>query len=184
MGVLKWHVAGFVVSLIGWKARSPGAVAVQGRVDSHSDGGRGSHSSDGLAVGCSGGARGSERRAPNAVGMSLVAQAIPAAAGPRVPFSRNLKSVPARAVRRWSWPFPRFPFGLPALLPRLLRAELWIQLQPRARLMPGFRLNHLRETRTVTPLTKQSKQTLPLLVFYAGNNYSNALTLQRGCCGI
>lgn len=158
VGVLKWCMASLMVSLVGWKARSPRAVAVQGRVDSNSDWGWGSHSSDRLAVGCSRGARGPERRAPNAVRASLVAQAIPAAAGSWGPFTRNFKSVPARAVRRWSPPFPCFPFGLPALMPWLLRAGLWIRPQLRARLMPGFRLNHLRETRTVTPLTRQSKQ--------------------------
>lgn len=172
-----------MVSLVGREAGSPGAVAVQGRVDSDSDGSRGSHGSDGLAVGRSCGARGPERRAPHAVGTSLGARAIPAA-GSRVPFRGNFKSVPARAVRRWSRPFPRFPFGLSALTPRLLRAGLWIRLQPGTRLVPCFRLNHLRGTRTVTPLTKQSKQTLCLLTFYAENNYNDAQTPQRECCGI
>lgn len=160
MGVLKRCPASFLVSLVGWKAHSPGAVAVQGRVDSDSDRGRGSHGSDGLAVGCSCSTRRPKCRASHAVGMSLVARAIPAA-GSRVPFSRNFKSIPARAVRRWPRPFPRFPFGLSALMPRLLlHAGLWIRLQPRARLVPCFRLNHLRETRTVTPPTKQSKKIL------------------------
>lgn len=180
MWVLKRRMSSFVVSLIGWKAAPPRAVAVQGRVDSNSDWSRGSHSSDGLAVGRSCSARGPERRASHAVGASLVAQAVPAA-GSRVPFSRNFKSVPARAVRRWPRPFPRLPLGLPALMPRLLLgAGLWVRRQPGTRLMPCFWLNHLRETPTVTPPKKQSKQILCLLVFCAEKNYNNALTLKRG----
>lgn len=127
MGVLEHPMVSFMVPLVGWKASSPRAVAVHSRVDSDSHWSWGSHSSDRLAVRWSRGAHGTERGVSHVMRTSPVAQAIPIA-GSWMPFSRNFKSVPARAVRRWSQPFPHFPFGLPALTPRLLRAGLRVWL--------------------------------------------------------
>lgn len=157
MRVLKWPMVSFMAPLVGWKAPSPRAVAVHRGVDSDSHWSRGSHSSDGLAVRWSCGAHGAERRASQVMRTSPVAQAIPIARS-WMPFSRNFKSVPARAVRRWSQPFPRFPFGLSALTPRLLRARLWIRLWSGTRLVPCLWLNHLKERCTGMPLTDRSKQ--------------------------
>lgn len=156
MGVLKWPMVSFMVSLIGRKAPSPRAVAVHRRVDSNSHWSWGSHSSDRLAVCWSCGTQGAERWTSYVMRTRLVAQAIPVA-GSWMPFSRDFKRVPARAVRRWSLPFPCFPFGLSALAPCLLRARLWIWLRSGTRLMLRLWLNHLKEWCAVMPLAKANK---------------------------
>lgn len=174
VGVLKWPMVSFMVSLVGWKAPSPRAVAVHSRVDSNSHWSWGSHSSDGLAICWSCGACGTERRASHVVRTCPVAQAIPIA-GSWMPFSRNFKSVPARAIRRWPQTFPGFPFGLSALTRRLLRAGLWIQLRSGSWLIPCLWLNHLKERCMVMPLTKWGRKILCSLIFYAENNYNNSV---------
>jgi len=144
MGVLKHLTVIFIVFFTGWKAPSARVVAVHSRVDSNSHWSRSSHSSDRLAVGRSWNTHGTKCWASHVMRMSLVVQAILIARS-WMPFSRNFKSVPARAVRRWSQSFPHFLLGLSALMPHLLCASLWIWLQSGTWLMPWLWLYHLKD---------------------------------------